>query len=652
LQSVTSVTVSHLTLPRWQGYGGLEGRTQLLCGLLGVLTADPNKRPDAALLRRYLEPLVPRGPDHQAVRVEPGLGFGHTRLAVLDLGEQANQPIGAGDAGELVYNGEIYNFAALGEALDDSRYERAGDTRVLHGYLARHGAQADLNQLEGMFAFAFYERAEERLVLARDAMGQKPLYYAKIDGDLWFASDAAPLRLAMGSSSLNLGVLSAWFAMGATDLATGESLFEGVHVLPPGHRLIIDRDDLFDDELPPIERWHRFDDAPSDGAQAIAALEDSVRARLVSEVPLGAMLSGGVDSALLVSLIAAHRPLDGFNTFAVGYERAAGDLHWARKVANDLGVEHHELLLDRRTYLDLVDDSVEALQAPLTFGNEPALLALCRLAREKVTVVVGGEGADEAFGGYRIPFAAASWRRRAVGFERGLIDQKGREALHRSFGFLPPSGESDFFLNLYHWFNFAERNFLFRPEFKEQIVHDRSLFGHVDKLFSWAPDQSDLTRIQGVFLKGHLPRLLRRLDAMSMSCGLEARAPFCARTLVDAGLGLPQSDKLEPHFGSDLTLAESLIGVEGKTILRAEAKRRELAVWSRPKSPFAAPFLGWFGPEHRSHWEPELFRPGGVERFIDPDQMKIWIDQSEGVNIAFKVWQLYSLGRFLHVHSV
>ena len=117
-------------------------------------------------------------------------------------------------------------------------------------------------------------------------------------------------------------------------------------------------------------------------------------------------------------------------------------------------------------------------------------------------------------------------------------------------------------------------------------------------------------------------------------------------------MGLPQSDKLEPHFGPDLTLAESLIGVEGKTILRAEAKRRELSVWNRPKSPFAAPFLAWFGPEHRSHWEPELFRPGGVERFIDPDQMRVWIDQSEGVNIAFKVWQLYSLSRFLDVHSV
>ena len=623
-----------------------------MCGLLGVLTADPQHQPDAALLRRYLEPLVPRGPDHQAVRTEPGLGLGHTRLAILDLGDQANQPIGDGDAGELVYNGEIYNFEALREELRDSRYDRAGDTRIVHGYLKHHGVQVDLNAFDGMFALAYYDRGEGQVLLARDALGQKPLYYARINGDLWFASDAAPLRLALGSSRLNPRVLSAWFAIGATDLATGETLFEGIRVLPPGHRLVVRRDDLAAEQLPDPERWHVFAEHSSDAEQSIEALRAAVRARLVSEVPLGAMLSGGVDSALLVSLIAAYRPLDGFNTFAVGYERDTGDLHWARRVAADLGVEHHELMVNREDYLELLDDSVAALQAPLTFGNEPALLGLCRLAREKVTVVVGGEGADEAFGGYRTLFGAVSWRRRAQGFAEGLVDQVGREALHRSFGMLPPSGEADFFLNLYHWFHFAERNFLFRDQFKEQVAHDSALFSHVDRLFAWAPKHNELERVQGVFLKDHLPRLLRRLDAMSMSCGLEARAPFCSRTLVDHGLGLPKGDKLQPHFGEDLSLAQSLIGVEGKTVLRAEAKRQNLAVWNRAKSPFAAPFLAWFGPEHRDLWQPELFRPGGVERFIDPDQMKMWIDQNEGVNIAFKVWQLYSLGRFLDVHSI
>ena len=462
----------------------------------------------------------------------------------------------------------------------------------------------------------------------------------------------APLRLAMGRSELDPRTISAWFALGATDLATGRSLFRGVQVLPPGHRLVLSRADLASDTLPQPQRWHQFSDQRCDDTQANASLRASVQARLVSDVPLGAMLSGGVDSAPLVSLIAEHRPLDGFNTFAVGYEHDSGDLHWARRVAGDLGVQHHEVSLQRGEYLELLDDAVRALQAPLTFGNEPALLALCRLARDKVTVVVGGEGADEAFGGYRILFGAAAWRRRAAGFNAGLIDQKAHDALHRSFGFLPPAGESDFFLNLYHWFNFAERNYLYRSSFNEQLSHDDSIFAHVDALFSWAPGSGDLTRMQGVFLKGHLPRLLRRLDAMSMRCGLEARAPFCARTLVDCGLGLPKARKLQPHFGSDLSLSESLIGVEGKTVLRDLAKQRNLAVWNRPKHPFAAPFLAWFGPAHRAQWEREIFRPGGVERFLDPDKLRQWIDQSDGVNIAFKVWQLYSLSRFLEVEGV
>lgn len=623
-----------------------------MCGILGVFTADGTRIPDRQALQRFLAPLIPRGPDHQAVRTGPGIGFGHTRLAVMDLGDQANQPIGNSDAGELVFNGEIYNFLALAESLGDADLVGAGDTRILHRWLQRQGAMADPATLDGMFALAFHDRDADRLLLLRDAFGQKPLYYTQIKDQLWFASDPAPLRLAMGQSRLDASAVSAWLATGASDLATGQSLFRGIKVLQPGHRLVVSRADLGRAELPVPQRWHRFERQQDSAESAIKQLHQSVSDRLVSEVPLGAMLSGGVDSALLVSLIAEHRPLDGFNTYAVGYEHDSGDLHYAKRVAAELGVEHHELKLQRESYIELMDDALQALQAPLTFGNEPALLGLCRLAKEKVTVVVGGEGADEAFGGYRTLFGAPSWRRRAAAYQEGLIDQKSREALQRSFGFLPPSGEGDFFLNLYHWFHFAERDFLYRDAFKDEIEHDEALFKHVDSLYSWAPEHGDLPRIQGVFLKDHLPRLLRRLDAMSMSCGLEARAPFCARSLVDAGLSLSDERKLKPHFGQDLSLAESLIGVEGKTVLREEAKRRGLSVWNRPKTAFTAPFLQWFGPEYRAQWEPELFRPGGIERFLDPDRMKAWIDQSEGVNIAFKVWQLYGLARFMELEGV
>ena len=192
------------------------------------------------------------------------------------------------------------------------------------------------------------------------------------------------------------------------------------------------------------------------------------------------MLSGGVDSALLVSVMSSLRSIEGLNTFAVGYERDRGDLRWARQVAQDLGVEHRELTLGRSEYLELLDDAVVALQAPLTFGNEPALLGLCRLAREHVTVVLGGEGADEAFGGYRKLFGAVPWRQRVQGFNRGLVDQRGRQALQESFGLLPPRVRR-FFLNLYHWFHFPTE----LPARDELKAHhnDSALFAHVDRLF-------------------------------------------------------------------------------------------------------------------------------------------------------------------------
>jgi asparagine synthetase B (glutamine-hydrolysing) len=205
---------------------------------------------------------------------------------------------------------------------------------------------------------------------------------------------------------------------------------------------------------------------------------------------------------------------------------------------------------------------------------------------------------------------------------------------------------------MYHWFSFAERGFLYGDDFKEVAGHDDELFAHIDALYKVAPTHCNLARQQGVFIGDHLPRLLRRLDAMSMACGLEARAPFCARSVITAGLSLPASAKLTPHFGQDLSLAQSLTAVGGKDILRRFARDRDLCVATRPKNPFGAPFLAWFTEDYADHWRPQIMEEGGVTRFLDRERLGQWFDQASGVNAGFKIWQLFALARFLKLNNL
>ncbi|MBM66363.1 MAG: hypothetical protein CMH55_09035, partial [Myxococcales bacterium] len=283
-----------------------------MCGIFGVYSADPQRTFQAEELAPLVDALVHRGPDHQDLRRGPGLAFGHTRLAVLDLGPQANQPIGDGPAGELVYNGEIYNFRALGLQIEEPGLDGAGDTRVLLSWLRQEGMEG-LPELNGMFAFGFHDRQRDQLHLARDPIGQKPLYYLMHDECVWFASEAQVLRAVPGfQARLDPQVLSVYMATGTTELLDGRTLVEGIRALPAGAQIAWDRDAVRSGVAHPVH-WFDLEALPTPVGRIREHVAMSVKDRLVSEVPLGAMLSGGVDSALLVSLIAEHRPMEGFN---------------------------------------------------------------------------------------------------------------------------------------------------------------------------------------------------------------------------------------------------------------------------------------------------------------------------------------------------
>jgi asparagine synthase (glutamine-hydrolysing) len=372
-----------------------------VCGICGSTSAG-----DGAALRTMNAAMVHRGPDDEGIYLDPesGIGLGARRLSIIDV-EGGHQPLSNEDGTVwAVLNGEIYNHPSLHERLAERghRLSSRTDTEVLVHLYEDHGPDL-VHALEGMFAFAVWDSRRRLLVLGRDRFGEKPLHYTEQSGTLTFASELKPLlRGAGGSWELDAPAVDAYFVFGY--LPGSGSVVRGVRQLEPGSLLLWD-------EATRSSTTRRYWSPPQmPGSQSTPLfelvdetrqlLEASVRSRLISDVPLGVFLSGGVDSTLVAALAAANstRPL---KTFTVGYDTGSVDERTeARRVADTIGADHHELVLSEADVAESVPRSLRALGQPLADEAFVALHALAAFARSEVTVAVGGEGADELFGGY------------------------------------------------------------------------------------------------------------------------------------------------------------------------------------------------------------------------------------------------------------
>jgi asparagine synthase (glutamine-hydrolysing) len=588
-----------------------------------------------------------RGPDDGSTDALGACVLGHQRLRVVDL-EQGFQPV-ANETGDVtaVFNGELYNFPELRAELAEAGHEvrGTGDTPVLPHLYEEHGA-AFVERLEGMFALALWDAPRGRLVLARDRLGKKPLVWTRLaDGSLAFASETKALLALPGvRAEPDLAALDAYLAL---QYVPGERTgLKGIHRLPPGHVLVAEG------EAVRVERWWR----PQVGDEELADAEwlervrgtvtEAVRRRLVADVPLGALLSGGIDSALVVALMAAASS-EPVRTFTVGFADAAYDeREYARAVAERYATRHTEVVLepDAAATLPLL---AEAFDEPL--GDEAALplFLICEAARREVTVALVGDGGDESFAGYeryaamglaaRVPGPAAAAGARLLRALPGGRRER-RSAAFRAARLLEaaatPLGER--YGQLMEVFPLATRAGLWTDEAKAELgplVSPGLLLGQ--------PSGHGIAGLQQLDVETYLPGdLLPKADIASMAHSLELRSPLLDHRVVELGLSLPDRLKLR--------------GREGKQALRrAFAEELPPQVAERGKTGFGVPLARWFRGELRELAHELLlgerarargwFRPGAVETLLAEHA-------DERADHGHRLWTLVMLELWLRTH--
>src|ERR687886_2688297 len=376
-----------------------------MCGITGWATLDARAAAEdgaAELVRSMCARMLHRGPDSEGVMTAPGVALGMRRLAIIDL-QTGEQPV-ADESGAIsvVLNGEIYNYRELRAQLEarGHAFRSASDTEVLPHLYEEFGTRM-LERLSGMFAFALWDARRRRLFLARDPFGEKPLYWGVFGGRLLFASEPKVL-LAHPSveTRVNLEALRQYLAFDY--IPAPLSIYEGISKLPAAHALTL--------EDGRVETWRYWDvsyrkltPAPTEGEAAEALREllaDSVRMRLVSDVPLGVLLSGGVDSSA-VAAIAVRSSAETVKTFSISFaEKSFDESAYARGVADFLGTDHHEERLSANVAADLVGEIGAWMDEPLSDPSVVSTYLLCRFTRQHVTVALGGDGGDEIFAGY------------------------------------------------------------------------------------------------------------------------------------------------------------------------------------------------------------------------------------------------------------
>jgi asparagine synthase (glutamine-hydrolysing) len=544
---------------------------------------------DVAATARMSEAIVHRGPDEHGADAFGRCALGHRRLSVMDP-RQGHQPQRNEDATvHVVYNGEAYNFKALRAELEQQghRIPGHGDTALVPHLYEQHGL-GFVERLEGMFALALWDATRERLVLARDRLGKKPLLWTRLpDGTLAFASELkALLQLPQVSRELDLRALDGYLSLQYVP-GTATPL-RGVQKLAPGHYLVLERGEVT------IERyWTPAPRAPegltsrADWLDAVRdTVTDAVRERMVADVPVGALLSGGIDSSVVVALM-AQQSREPVHTFSVGFSDARYDERlYARAVAERYGTVHTELVLEPDVQ-ELLPRLAWTLDEPL--GDEAVLptYLISEVARRDVTVALGGDGGDEAFAGYeryvagslagRVPPALA---RAGARVARGVpgARREPRSTAARAARLLELAGTSpaDRYGRLMEVWPAALRAELWTEDAQREIGAPRpaaQLLG--------PPRAPGITGLQLLDVETYLPGdLLYKADMASMACSLELRSPFLDRRVIELGLALPEELKATPR--------------RGKIALReAFAELLPIRIASRRKAGFGVPISRW-----------------------------------------------------------
>jgi asparagine synthase (glutamine-hydrolysing) len=600
-----------------------------MCGICGKVNRDPDAPMDEGAIRRMAGLLAHRGPDGEGVFVKDHVGLGHRRLAIIDLSPAGRQPMSNEDGSIwIVFNGEIYNFRELRAALIQTghTFRSKSDTEVIVHLYEDRGLEA-LHALRGMFALAIWDMKRRRLVLARDRFGKKPLFYFDGPSAFIFASE---LQALLEDPSVprvpDLDAIRYYLTYHYVPYPY--TAFQGIRKLPPAHYLMLEGDQLR------LGRYWRLQYAektqesePALAERLRSHLEEAIRLRMMSDVPVGAFLSGGIDSSAVVALM-ARMSGDPVKTFSIGFDDdRLSELSYARTVAGRFATDHHEFVVkpDAVTILPLL---VRHFGEPFADSSAVPQYYLSKLAAEFVTVALAGDGGDEAFGGYDRYLAALLARRadRMPGLLRngfvGLGEAMSRLSvsaprLARIGRFLRALGD-DAPRRYARWvsaFDREEQAGLFSADFLGQVrgVEPERLI--LDTYRSTdATDLLDATL--GVDVKTYLPNdLLVKVDITSMANSMEVRSPFLDHPLMEFAASLPASLKIR--------------GLKKKYLLKQSmADLLPAEILNRPKQGFAVPLDRWFRHELKEMVWDTLLDPRSLERsYFKADAVKRMLDE-------------------------
>lgn len=564
-----------------------------MCGIAGFISAKPSSEA-RAIVERMADAIAHRGPDDSGYYVDKFAALGHRRLSIIDLAG-GHQPMGNEPGSlQIVYNGEIFNHRQLRGQLEAAghQYRTHCDTEtVVHAY-EEWGAGC-LNRFRGMFAFAIWDAAGKRLFCARDRLGKKPFYYFA-DGSLFaFASEIkALLRHPSISAQLEAEALPEYLSFGY--LSGENTLFTGIKKLLPGHYLSVDFG--FPEPQVRIERYWDVPPASPAGAtrrefvaETRRRLEDAIQSRLMSDVPLGVFLSGGVDSGAIAA-IAGKFTRDPIQSFSVGYnESRYSELTYAAETAAAIGARHREMRIDRGQFFGALPELIWHEDEPIAWPSSVPLYFVSKLASQHVKVVLTGEGSDELFGGYeryrwtlinvrgasvynRLPSAI---RRRISGFiqSSSLLRSGVRRKLGHTFLARGSSLEALYLDNFYSAFTASERRSLFRTP-------EADVYANYRKYFERRSHDNLLSRMLYADQKTYLVELLMKQDQMSMAASIESRVPLLDHHLVEFAASIPGSLKIHK-------------GVQKYIFKKAVEDLLPRSVLVRKKIGFPTPLRAW-----------------------------------------------------------
>ncbi len=568
-----------------------------MCGIAGIFHAETPKPVDPVRVERMCEAMVHRGPDGSGVWTEHGVGLGHRRLSIIDL-EGSPQPMQSADGRAVIaFNGEIYNFRELRSELEKcgAKFRTQGDTEVILAAWQRWGT-ACLERLHGMFAFALYDLDKRQLFLARDRFGVKPLFLARLsDGSIAFASELKGLLAhPLLRRRANPAALDAYLTWGY--VPDTHSMLEGVEKLPAGHFILLEQGRAPE----AARRWWDIDFSNREkgseaemSARLVHLMRDAVQSRMVSDVPLGAFLSGGVDSSSVVALMSEASP-EPVRTCSIGFDvKGVDETSYAKAIAEKFGTAHTARIVAQDDFA-AIDDLAAMFDEPFADASALPTWRVCQLAREQVTVALSGDGADEAFAGYRRQVFHHNEER-----IRSIIPATMRETVLGGLGKVWPkadwaprplrakstllalaaSGEEGYARGL-SVMDQEQRNSLYSDQFVAQL----SGFRAEDELIGLmrnAPARSGLDRAQYADLKFWMPGdILTKVDRTSMATSLEAREPLLDHRLVEFAARLPEAMRVK--------------GTTGKYLLK-KCMERYLPqdILYRPKQGFVTPIAEW-----------------------------------------------------------